>query len=165
MNEASLPPPSVDGPAGFAAALRWGFEQAVAQGARRILCVDPDWAGWPWDDLALQERLTAWLRQPGRRLVLLAERYDDVPARFPRFTAWRRPWLHAIEAWAPCEGFGVELPTLLVDDRGLCVELLERGQWRGRAAVDAARAGAWCERIDALLQRCEPAFGASPLGL
>lgn len=166
MNDAAAtPPPALDSRAGFAAALHWGFERAVAQDARRIVCVDPDWADWPWDDVALQERLVAWLRRPQRRLVLVADCYDDVPRRHPRFTAWRRSWVHAIEAWSPSDGYGGELPTLFLDDRGTVVHLVDRRHWRGDALVDERAAGLWRERVDALLQRCEPSFAASHLGL
>ena len=165
MSGTSVTPPPIDSRIGFMAALDWGFQQAVARDARRIVCVDPDWADWPWDDVALLERLVAWLKRPQRRLVLIARRYDDVPRRSPRFTAWRRDWVHAIEAWSPSEGYAGELPTLVLDDRATVVHLVDRRHWRGEALVDERTAGLWRERTDAVLQRSEPAFSASQLGL
>jgi len=157
--------PDIASRAGFVAALRWGFEQAVGAGARRIVCVDADFADWPLDDTGLQAQLTAWLKQPGRRLVLLARRYDELPRRQPRFVAWRRLWAHAIEAWSPQDGDPVELPTLLFDDQQVSVQLIDSVHWRGRAAIDAREARLWGERIDAVLQRSEPSFAANALGL
>jgi hypothetical protein len=160
-----MTPPGIDSRAGFVAALHWGFEQASAAGARRIVCVDPDFAEWPFDDTGLQAQLTAWLKLPGRRLVLLARRYDELPRVQPRFVAWRRLWSHAIEAWSPQDGDTVELPTLLFDDQRVAVQLIDRVHWRGRAETDARAARLWRERIDAVLQRSEISFAANALGL
>ena len=160
-----MTPPGIESRADFAAALRWGFEQAIAEGARRIVCVDPDFAEWPFDDTGLQAQLTTWLKLPGRRLVLLAHRYDELPRRQPRFVAWRRLWAHAIEAWSPQDGDPVELPTLLFDDQRVGVHLIDRVHWRGRAEIDVRAARLWGERIDAVLQRSEASFAANALGL
>ncbi len=158
-------PPPIDSPASFAAALRWGFDAAFAQPARRIVCVDGDFAAWPLDAPALLEGLTAWLRLPQRRLVLLARSYDEVPRRWPRFTAWRRDWVHAVEAWQPPDDLAADLPTLLLADTTLSVQLLDALRWRGRSCTDAREIHPWSEHIDALLQQSSPAFSAETLGL
>ena len=56
--------PAIDSRSGFAAALKWGFDAAFEQGARRIVCCSPDFHDWPWDDPALLQGLTGWLRRP-----------------------------------------------------------------------------------------------------
>jgi hypothetical protein len=162
-NSVSANPPAIDTRAGFVAALQWGIDHAVAQAARRIVCVDADFAEWPLDSFTA--KLTPWLRLPQRRLVLLARHYDEVPRRWPRFTAWRRDWAHAIEAWQPAEGHEGDLPTLLLADARLSVQLVDAVHWRGRASLDARQARVWSEEIDVVLQRCEPAFAVSSLGL
>jgi hypothetical protein len=162
MNE-TVPP--IGSRSEFAAAIRWGFEQAIARGARRMVCADRDFADWPLDDAPLQAALGAWLRLPQRRLVLLASSYDEVPRRQPRFVAWRASWSHAIEAWSPQEGSADDVPTLLVDDGAVSVHLLDNVHWRGRAELDPGSARLWRDRLDALLQRSEPAFAVNPLGL
>jgi hypothetical protein len=162
MND-SVPPITTRGE--FVAALGWGFEQAIARGARRISCVDRDFADWPLDDVALHARLTTWLRLPQRRLVLLAAQYTEIPRRHPRFVTWRSLWSHSIEAWSPQEGSAVELPTLLVDDGALSVHLIDPVHWRGRAELDPRGARLWRDQLDALLQRSEPAFAVNQLGL
>lgn len=157
--------PAIDTRAAWQAAVMWGLDAAVARGARRITCVDPGFENWPLDDPALLQRLTAWLRLPLRRLVMLARHYDEVPRRLPRFTAWRRDFAHAIDAWqAPLE-LSQDLPSLLVDDGPICVQLIDDVRWRGRAMVDQRAATLWRERIDVVLQRSEPAFAVSTLGL
>jgi hypothetical protein len=157
--------PKIDSLPAFAAALRWGFEAALARDARRIVCADPDFAEWPLDDEALLQGLTPWLRRPQRRLVLLARDYAALPRRRPRFARWRREWTHAIEAWQPPPELQAAMPSLLVCDSGVSVHLADAQQGRGSASLDARRARLWCDRIDALLQRSEPAFAANTLGL
>ncbi|HZF81685.1 MAG TPA: hypothetical protein VEZ89_18050, partial [Rubrivivax sp.] len=72
---AEFDPPTIDSRAAFLAAVQWGFRSAVAQRARRIVCVDADFALWPLDDPSLLQTLTEWLRTPQRRLMLLARTY------------------------------------------------------------------------------------------
>jgi hypothetical protein len=158
-------PPKIDSRAAFAAAVRWGFDAAAARSARRIVCVDRDFAEWPLDEPALLDTLTAWLRLPKRRLVLLADRYDEMPRRHARFVRWRADWAHAIDAFSPPTDDGADLPTLLVDDGPISVQLLDAVHWRGRCELDARHAQLWRESLDAVLQRSDPAFPVSHLGL
>ena len=160
-------PPRIDSRATGQAALRWGFEAAMAEGARRIVCVDRDWAAWPLlDDAALHQALAAWLKRPQRRLVLLGRRFDRLSVRCPRLERWRADWMHAIEAWAlPDEAPGLEAPTLLVSDGEVSVHLLDAETGRGRAERDARRARQWCEETDAAIQRSERTWAVRPLGL
>lgn len=157
--------PLIDSRAGFVAALRWGFAQATARDARRIVCVDPDFADWPLGEPDLLDAFTAWLRRPQRQLVLLAAGYDDVPRRHPRFVAWRRHWAHAVSAWQAPEDLCPVLPTLLLDDGPLLLRLIDRTHWRGRATLDAGASRPYRDEIDAVLQRAAPAFPVNHLGL
>jgi hypothetical protein len=158
-------PPLIDSRSSYAAALSWGFETAIEGGARRIVCTDSDFAVWPWDDAATLDRLTAWLRLPQRSLVLLARDFDALPKHHPRFNAWRRDWVHAIGAWQVPADWPHALPTLLVADRAVSVQLIDKLHWRGRARADEHTAHQWLETIDVVLQRSEPAFAVRTLGL
>ena len=158
-------PPRFDSRESFDAAMRWGFETALANSARCITCVALNFEEWPLDEPALLERLTVWLRLPQRRLVLLAASYDEMPRQRPRFTGWRRDWAHAISALQPPLEMAADLPTLLIDDRSVAVHLIDPLHWRGRAAIDARARLLWQEKIDAILQRSEPAFAVTTLGL
>lgn len=157
--------PVVDSLAGWQSALRWGFETAAQQGARTITCMDPDFESWPLDDAALLQGLTAFLRLPGRRLVLAAARYDEVPRRLPRFSTWRRDWSHALQTLVVPEEFAAELPSVLIDDRQLSVGLIDPEHWIGRAQLDGRARWLWQERVDVVLQRSEPGFPVTTLGL
>lgn len=159
----SLPLP-ITSRAEFGTAVAWGVQTAIERGARRLWFTDPHFADWPLDDPALLDALTAWLRLPQRRLVLLAESYDEVVRWKPRFVAWRRPWAHAIEAWTPQDP-PADLPTWLLDDGPVCVAVADRVHWRGRCAVDAQQAHLLRQAVDAVLQRSVAAFPVNRLGL
>ncbi len=162
MNEDA---PRIDSRRSFAQALQWGLQASIERGTRTLLLADADFSFWPLDDAALRQALGAWVRLPGRRLQLLAQRYEEVPRRSPRFTAWRRDWAHAVDAWQSPEEMGDVVPTLLLDDGPVSVHLMDAVHWRGRAAIDVAQAQMWREKLDALLQRCERSFSAYTLGL
>lgn len=160
-------PPVIDSRAAFAAAIQWGFARAMRDGtrSRRIVCVDPDFTLWPLDEPELHASLTAWLKGAQRQLVLLAASFDEVPRRHPRFLAWRRHFTHTVHPLTAPEDIAASLPTLLFDDAGTLVRLVDAVHWRGRASADERSALPWREQIDAVLQRSEAAFPAQSLGL
>jgi len=166
-DDADAGPPVIDSRAAFAAAVQWGFARATRDGgrSRRIVCVDRDFANWPLDAPELHARLTAWLKGAQRQLVLLAATYDDVPRRHPRFVGWRRHFAHAVFPFAAPEDQAATLPTLLLDDDGTLVRLIDAVHWRGRASADERSVLPWREQIDAVLQRSETAFPVQSLGL
>lgn len=161
----ATPPPRIDSRAAFTAALRWGFAEAIRRDARRIVCIDPTFAHWPFGAADLLDELTAWLKRPQRQLVLVAVQYDEVARAFPRFVAWRRLWAHAVPAYAVPEDSAADVPTWLLDDGPVLVRLHDAVHWRGRAEYDARAARPFREEIDALLQRSEPSFAPTQLGL
>lgn len=170
MTMAPAPAADADGPAithstSWVQALLWGFETAMAQGARRITVVDAGFAGWPLGDEALLASLAGWLRLPMRRLVLLAASYDTVPREHPRFNKWRAPWSHAMEAWQAPPEMSANLPSLLLGDDGTVVHLVDAEHWRGRAQVSRRAAHVWQQKLDVVLQRSERAWPVNTLGL
>jgi hypothetical protein len=131
---------------------------------RDITLVDLDFSPWPLDDAAVVEALTRWVQLPGRRLHLIGSRFDLIERRQARFAAWRKPFAHAVECMTPTELEPSDVPALLMLDAG-CLELLDRERWQGRWSADRR---AWVlqrERVDALVQRCEPAWPVTVLGL
>lgn len=138
---------------------------ALARDTRSLLWVDPDFARWPLDDPGLIDAITAWLRRPQRRLMLLAGGFEVLAREHPRFAQWRMPWMHAIDARTPSELPRLDLPTLMLDDGPTVLELWERDPPRGRAAHDPAAARTARDRVDAPWQRGVAAWPAKPLGL
>ena len=167
-------PPVMDTQAACTAGLLWGLQTAVAQGARRITWVWPSgeaWPGgcacsvWPLQDAAVLATLTTWLRQPQRQLVLLADNFDAVPRLLPRFTAWRRDWAHALQAWQAPPELAAGLPAVMFDDKATSVHITSPERWRGRAALSVRDTTLWTQRVDVVLQRSERAFPVNTLGL
>lgn len=163
MNEQALP--TIDSRATFQAAVSWGFARAIGAGDRRIVCVDRDFVHWPLDEAALHAQWTAWLRQSGRQLVLLAARFDEVPRRHPRFVAWRRNFAHAVMPLEAPPDVASRLPSLLLGAGGTMVRLIDDVHWRGRTSIEESESLPWREEIESVLERSEPAFPANPLGL
>ena len=137
---------------------------AGLEGAREIVLADADFEGWPLDDPRLIGALIGFARQPGRRLRLLARRYDIVQRDCPRFVAWRRTWGHVIDARRHPDETSA-LPSLLLVDRRCALQIEDRETWRGQVRGDAAHVHRCGDSVDALLQRAEPAFAQTTLGL
>jgi hypothetical protein len=133
-------------------------------GTRLLWLADPDFADWPLDEPAVLSALSAWLRQGGRQLRLAGEHFDTTARLHPRLARWRRDWTHAIEIVAPSEG------ALPPDLRGLLaaplwLQWLDAPDWRIRCSTDVVHARAIQAQIADFLQRCEPAWPATTLGL
>jgi len=131
---------------------------------QRLWLVDADFTDWPLDEPALLQALTLWVRMPGRRMVWIGDDFEAVQRQHPRLTAWRRDYAHAIEAWRPIDGERVDWPSWLLADRGAVI-VDDRARWRGRSVTAQDRLRELRDAIDALLQRCEPAWPATVLGL
>ena len=157
-------PPALDSRSGFIAALGWGVHSAIAQRARQIVAVSPQFADWPLDDDALLQALGGWLRLPQRRLTLLAADYARLPLRCPRFSRWRADHAHAVETWVAPAELAAALPTLLLGGDSI-VQLFDDVHWRGRGNVDPRLARALREEIDVVLQRSERGWPLVTLGL
>ncbi len=149
----------------FVAAVNATIAAALARRSRQMLWIDQDFADWPLDDAALLDALTRWLRLPQRRLVLLAAQFDEVSLRCSRFVAWYRVWAHAVQASSPVAGEAIELPCLLIADEAGLVQVLDKAHWRGRTSVHGSEIRQWQNVAMAWLQRCEPAFPVTTLGL
>jgi len=153
----------IDGRSEFTAALRQALAQAARERARELCFVDPDFEAWPLEDPAVLGALTAWARLPKRHLLIIACRFDDLPRRCPRFTAWRRDWAHVVECRAT-EVEASQVPTLLLAGAH-SLQLADRLQWRGHWLADDSEISAWREVVDVLMQRSDADFPANTLGL
>lgn len=153
----------IDGRIAFAQALRQALAQAARERARELCFVDPDYEAWPLDDPDVLGALTAWARLPKRRLLMIASRFDGLPRRCPRFTAWRRDWAHVVECRAT-EVEASQVPTLLLAGPH-SLQLADRLQWRGHWLADDSEISAWREVVDVLMQRSDADFPANTLGL
>lgn len=131
---------------------------------REAWLVDTDLADWPLGDPAVLEALVRWLRQPQRRLYLLAADFAPLARAQPRFAAWRRDWGHAVHCASPGDGEPRDLPCLLVA-APQCLELFDRERWRGVLDADRSKTTQRLEWVAAISQRSVPAWPVDTLGI
>ena len=130
----------------------------------RVLAIDRDFAAWPFDEPDVLQALARWLRQPSRRLVLIGTDFDTTALRLPRFTRWRRDLVHRIDCWRPVDGLIPE------DQRGLLAgdfgwRWLDTRDAQLQGLTDRVQRQAFEVGVADFLQRCEPAWPVTTLGL
>jgi len=151
-------------------ALRAALISACAEGAREILCFDPDFTRWPWSELEVLAGLTAWARPP-RRLTLVAAQFDELQRRQPRFVSWRQRYDHCVSALAHEPQSGdrpdCEAALIAVGSTGLLMSLrlIDATRWRFTASFQKHDGILLKDWFDVAAQRCAAAFAASTLGL
>lgn len=149
---------------GFVHALQALVQAAVERRSRRLVLVDPSFEDWPLESPALLEPLTAFVRLPGRQVLLLGRGFEALRRSSPRLVAWRRTWAHAVQAARPADD-DLELPTRVLADRTLALWVHARASWSGVVRVDEPDVVRWALETDALAQRSSPDFAAYVLGL
>lgn len=132
--------------------------------AREVWLIDRQFNDWPLDDPLVLSALGAWLRQGGRRLQIMGVDFDATARALPRFARWRRDWSHAIDVHSPVDGL---LPPAL---RGLWAgsvraQWLDAPDWRMLVLTDSVQVRNFKTEIADFLQRCEPAWPSTTLGL
>ena len=134
------------------------------QRPRDAWLVDRHFADWPLDEPAVLDRLSGWLRPVGRCLHLVGLDFDTTARALPRFARWRRDWSHRIEVWSPVDGLmPAGLRGLVTAD--LAWQWLAAPDWRLRQLSHPGQIRAFHEEVADFLQRCEPAWPVTTLGL
>lgn len=129
-----------------------------------VLLIDVEFADWPLDEPAVMQALQVWMKPPGRCLRIVGLDFDTVARAHPRFSHWRRDWAHRIEAWRPCNGlWAQELRGLLAGP--VALQWLDAPDRCLRRVTGQVQVQALHERSAAFLQRCEPAWPVTTLGL
>ena len=131
---------------------------------RQAWLIDRHFSDWPLDEAAVLDSLSAWLRPGGRVLRIIGVDFESTARALPRFARWRRDWSHRIEVLSPVDG---QLPAAW---RGLLAgaaawQWLDAPDWRLRVLTDAVHVRAVEVQVADFLQRCEPAWPATTLGL
>lgn len=160
---AGLPTGRFSGPVEFGALVRQALGTAAAQGWSEIIWCDPDFADWPLGERVAAQALNDWSAS-GRRLTLLAARYEVVLGRHARFVTWRRAWSHLVECRKCSAASAASLPSALWSPVWM-FERLDIARNIGVASSDAARRIALKERLAERLLNSSAGFGASVLGL
>ena len=160
---AGLPNGRFSGRLEFAVLVRRALASAASQGWPEIVLCDPDFADWPLGERVVAQALNDW-SVSGRKLTLLAARYDVVLARHARFVTWRRTWSHLVECRKIGSASAASVPSALWSPAWM-FERLDIAHSIGVASSDAARRIALRERLTEQLLNSSAGFGASVLGL
>jgi len=164
MNDEAGQRRSVSSRSEFIALAREQLSALNENSGRDITLVDVDFSVWPLDETSVVDALTRWIQLPGRRLRLVGARFDLIERQQARFAAWRKPFSHAVQCMTPSDLDPSDIPAVLLFEVGY-LELLDREGWQARWTIERR---AWIlqrERVDALMQRCEPAWPVTVLGL
>lgn len=129
---------------------------------RELVWADEDFRDWPLDDAELIDSLTRFLRVPGRRLRLIAQRWDGADARHPRLARWRRDWSHAVEAFGGVEPLG--LRPLALGPHSV-IEVADTVYWRGQCRRDAPSRAVANAQLTQWIASCEAGWPVTTLGL
>ncbi len=148
----------------FHAAVRKAIAQAAEAGCRELWWADADFADWPIGEPAVVEDLRRWAR-PHRKLVLLAQGFDAVARRHPRWVDFRRAWSHVVECRALDEVDAGAMPCVLLASGVLMLRLADPVHWRGTVSRDAAALVQTREQLLAMAQRATLAFPSTVLGV
>lgn len=163
LQGAGLPSRRFEGRGEFQQLVRDALACAAAEGWREIILSDADFEDWPLGERSVAEALQAW-SATGRRIVLLARRYDDVVRRHARFVAWRRAWSHIIEARGCASADPLELPSAIWSP-GWVLQRLDVERSAGYCGSEPQRRLLLRESLAEWLQKSAPAFPATTLGL
>jgi hypothetical protein len=151
------------GRADFQQLIRDAIQTAAREGWREMVWCDLSFEEWPLGERSVEASLQAWSKT-GRKLTLLAKRYDSVLAKHHRFVQWRKQWSHIIEARAVSSASEEEFPSMLWSP-GWVLHRLQPTWSKGVCSTDAERRLQSRELLADWLSKSGPAFPATTLGL
>ena len=160
---AHLPSRRFEGREDFRQLVRDALAAAAREGWRELILSDASFEDWPLGERAVAESLGAWSGS-GRRMLLLAKRYDDVGRMHPRFVQWRGTWSHIITAVACSSADPLDLPSAIWSPAWV-LERRDIERSNGYCGSEPDRRVALREGLAEWLRQASPAFPATTLGL
>lgn len=160
---ADLPSGRFEGRNAFRQLVRDALACAAREGWREIILSDADFADWPLGERAVAESLQAW-SVSGRRMTLLARRYDTVLRQHARFVRWRGLWSHIVTPMACPSADALDLPSAIWSP-GWVLERRDPVHCNGYTGSEAERRVALHENLQEWLLKATPSFPATTLGL
>lgn len=146
-------------------ALRDALELAAGAGCKEMVWCDPDYSDWPIGERQTIESLSRWAMSH-RKLTILAAHFDSIERLHPRFIAWRRSWSHVVHCRQAAEADAAALPRLLLAPGLFALRMVGSApHCRGRIARLRSEEVQDAEELDAFLQRSNPSFPVTRLGL
>lgn len=158
-----LPTGPFAGPQSFAQLVRDALACAAREGWSEMVWSDASFEDWPLREREVVESLQAWSGR-GRRLVMLAQRYDAVLRYHPRFVGWRCQWDHIVECRVSRTRDAGELPSALWSPQWM-LHRLDPERSTGVTTYEAQRRVLLRQQLDEYLRQSVPGFPATTLGL
>jgi hypothetical protein len=159
----ALPSRRFEGREEFRELIRDALACAAREGWRELILSDASFEDWPLGDLAVAQSLQAWSKS-GRKMLLLARRYDGLVRRHPRFVQWRGKWSHIITATAVPSADALELPSA-VWSPGWVLDRRDVERCNGYCGSEPERRVLLRERLNEWLLKSTPSFPSTTLGL
>jgi hypothetical protein len=151
------------GPQEFAHWVRSALHRASEDGWSQMVWSDPNFEDWPLREQQVVQSLDAWARR-GRKLTMLARRFDAMARLHPRFVAWRQRWDQVIECRVCRDISDAHMPSALWSP----VWVLRRTdveRCAGSAGFEPRRRRAVQEELEERKRQSTLGFSASVLGL
>jgi hypothetical protein len=136
---------------------------AARDGWQEIILSDATFEDWPLRERAVVDSLRAWSKT-GRRLVLLATRFDGIERNQPRFATWRKAWSHIIECRQCRTADSLDFPSAIWS-RTWVMQRLDLARSTGVSGSEPDRRVMLRELLDEKLRASTAGFPASTLGL
>lgn len=154
----------VDSEFTFGEAVHAGIEAARDEGVRELTFCDPHFGFWPLSQDRVLTSLTAFLKVPGRRLTLLAQDYEHLRRRHPKFVRWRQVWGHVVTPLC-LQNPTTDLPCLLMADRRHALLLPQADAWSGGWVTERERVLGLQEKVVLWKQQAQFDLAISVTGL
>ncbi len=161
--ETGLPEGAFSGPVEFSRLVRDALALAAARGWRELTLSDANFEDWPLRERVVVESLQAWAGQ-GRKLTLMAHRFDSLPRLHPRFVAWRNQWDHIIDCRVCKQVDESEFPSAIWSP-AWAMRRLDLARSTGMAGTEPQRRLRLKEALDECRRNSAPGFPATILGL
>jgi hypothetical protein len=162
-NKPALLEGAFSGRTDFQQLIRSAIAQAAAEGWHEMVWFDMNYADWPLGERSVKASLQAW-SQTGRKLTIVAKRFDTLAATHHRFVAWRKQWSHIIEARAVSSASDEEFPSLILGDNWT-MQRLQPALCKGVASYEPKRRVDLRELAHEWLLISSPSFPSTTLGL
>jgi hypothetical protein len=152
-----------EGRSAFVQLLRDAIGLAAREGWHEMIWSDASFEDWPLNERAVIDTLHAWAKS-GRRLTLLATRFDGLVSHAPRFVAWRRTWSHIVEARQCRHDNALDFPSAIWSPHW-AMRRLDPVRCAGVAGVEAQLRVNLHELLNEKIRLSSAGFPASTLGL
>ena len=161
--DTALPSRRFEGREDFQQLVRDALATAAREGWREIILSDATFEDWPLYERAVNESLGAWSKT-GRKMTLLAKKYDEVVRRHARFVTWRQAWTHIIDARACATADPLEFPSAIWSPAWV-LERRDLEHSNGFCGAEPERRVLLRQTLQEWMQKSSPAFPSSTTGL